>query len=92
MYKLIAANKRNTVLIMIGFIVLIGAIGFLFAWYFEDWGIAGGVFAVSVIYALFQYYFASKVAVAMTGANAGALPCGATDGSSLKLCSTLHST
>lgn len=69
MYKLIAANKRNTVLIMIGFIVLIGAIGFLFAWYFEDWGIAGGVFTVSVIYALFQYYFASKVAVAMTGAK-----------------------
>lgn len=69
MYKLIAANKRNTVLIMIGFIVLIGAIGFLFAWYFNDWTIAATVLFVSALYAIFQYFAASKLAVAMTGAK-----------------------
>ena len=69
MYKLIAANKRNTILVIIGFIIFIGAIGCLFAWYFEDWTIAAGVILISTIYALFQYFAASKLAVVMSGAK-----------------------
>lgn len=69
MYKLIAANKRNTVLIMIGFIIFIGAIGFLFAYVYNDWIIAAEVLIISAVYALFQYFAASKLAVAMTGAK-----------------------
>lgn len=69
MYKNIAANKRNTILIMIGFILLIAAIGFLIAYYYQDWGIGIGVLLIAGVYAVFQYFLASRLAVAMTGAK-----------------------
>lgn len=69
MYKNIAANKRNTVLIMIGFVLLIAAIGVLFAYAYRDWWIVAWVMGVAAAYALFQYFAASKLAVAMTGAK-----------------------
>lgn len=69
MYKNIAANKRNTVLIMFGFVVLIAAIGYAFALYYNDWTIASTVLIFATIYAIFQYFIASKLAVAMTGAR-----------------------
>lgn len=69
MYKNIAANKRNTVLIMIGFVVLIAAIGVLIAYAYNDWLIAAVIIAIAAIYATIQYFAASKLAVAMTGAK-----------------------
>ncbi len=69
MYKQIAANKRNTIIIIIGFIVLISAIGCAFAYAFNDWAVAIYVLVISSIYALIQYFLASKLAVAMTGAK-----------------------
>ena len=69
MYKLIAANKRNTILIMLGFIILIGAISYLFAYIYDDVSIAIWAVIISMIYAAFQYFAASKLAVAMTGAK-----------------------
>ena len=69
MYKQIAANKRNTVLIMIGFVVLISLIGCAFAYAFNDWYITIYVLVVSSIYAVIQYFLASSLAVAMTGAK-----------------------
>ena len=53
MYKNIAANKRNTVLIMIGFVLLIAAIGVLFAYAYRDWWIVAWVMGVAAAYALF---------------------------------------
>ncbi|MBR1802330.1 zinc metalloprotease HtpX [Candidatus Saccharibacteria bacterium] len=69
MYKQIAANKRNTVIIMIGFVMLISAIGCAFAYAFNDWYITVYVLVVSSIYALIQYFASTKLAVAMTGAK-----------------------
>ncbi len=69
MYKNIAANKRNTVLIMIGFVILIAAIGALIAYAYNDWIIAAVVLAIATLYAFIQYFAASKIAVAMTGAK-----------------------
>ncbi len=69
MYSAIAANKRNTVLIMAVFIGLIGAIGWAFAYVQGDISIAYGVVAVAAIYALIQYFLAAKLATAMTGAR-----------------------
>ena len=69
MYKQIAANKRNTILIMLFFIVLIGAIGGIFAYVFKDWFIELWILIVAIIYAVLQYFFASSIAVAMTGAK-----------------------
>ena len=56
-------------MLMFGFILLITAIGFLFAWYFDDYRITAHVLIIATVYALFQYFFASRLAVAMTGAK-----------------------
>lgn len=69
MYKQIAANKRNTVFIMIFFIMLITAIGWAVAYFMGDWWVAFWVFVVALIYAVIQYFAAASLAVAMTGAK-----------------------
>jgi len=69
MYKHIAANKRNTVLVMLGFIALITLIGALFAWLNDSWTLMIWFFVVATAYAVFQYFAAARLAVAMTGAK-----------------------
>jgi heat shock protein HtpX len=68
MYGAIAANKRNTVLIMIGFIVLIGIIGWVVSYIYNDTSIAYVVLVVALVYALIQYFAAGALSVASTGA------------------------
>lgn len=67
MYKHIAANKRNTILIMVGFVLLIGIISATFAYFFEDWTILIWVGLISFGYVLIQYFAAGRLAIAMTG-------------------------
>ena len=67
MYKHIAANKRNTILIMVGFVLFLGLIGALFAYLNNSWVVAAWFVGIAAIYALFQYFAASSLAVAMTG-------------------------
>lgn len=69
MYKQIAENKRRTVLIIIGFVVMIGAIAAAFAWAYNDPWIAVWTITVSIVYALIQYYSAASLAMMMTGAK-----------------------
>lgn len=69
MYKQIAENKRRTVLIIIGFVLMIGMISALFAWVYNDIWIAVWTTIVAIIYAVIQYYLSSSLAMAMTGAR-----------------------
>jgi heat shock protein HtpX len=69
MYSAIAANKRNTVIIMAVFVGLIGAIGWAVSYVNGDRSIAYWVIAVAAIYALIQYFTASKLALAINGAQ-----------------------
>lgn len=69
MYKQIAENKRKTIYIIIGFVIMIGTIASLFAWYYNDWFIAIWTIVIAFVYALFQYFFASSLTMAMTGAR-----------------------
>lgn len=69
MYKQIAANKRNTIIIMIIFVVLIALIGAAFAYAFNDWAITLYVLVVASIYAVIQYFLATSLTVLMTGAK-----------------------
>lgn len=69
MYKAIAANKRNTVIIMAVFVGIIAAVGYAVSLVYGDSSIAIWVIAGAAIYALIQYFVASKIAVAMTGAR-----------------------
>jgi heat shock protein HtpX len=69
MYKAIAANKRNTVLIMAVFVILISIIGFIVSVFYGNTRITYFVIGGAFIYALIQYFLASKLAIAMTGAH-----------------------
>ena len=69
MYNAIAANKRNTVIIMAVFIGIVGAIGWAVSYMYGDRSIAFWVIGVALVYALIQYFAASKLAVAISGAQ-----------------------
>lgn len=69
MYKAIAANKRNTLLIMAVFVGLISAIGWIVSLYFGNKSVLYWVIGGAAIYAFIQYFLASKLAIAMTGAE-----------------------
>lgn len=69
MYSSIAANKRNTVMIMALFVGLVGAIGWAISYVYGNQSIACWVIGAAAVYALIQYYAASKLALAMTGAR-----------------------
>jgi len=72
MYRAIGANKRNTWVIMVFFVILIGALG-----YAADLYISGGTgvvfFAVLIgatAYVVIQYYASGSQALSMAGAQA----------------------
>ena len=69
MYKQIAQNKRRTIIIMMAFVLMIGLIAALFAWVYDDIWIAVWTVVISIIYAAIQYFAASSLAMAMTGAR-----------------------
>ena len=69
MYKHIATNKRNTYFIIGGFVLFVTLIGVLFAWLNNSWVVAVWFFVIAIIYAAIQYFAASSLAVAMTGAK-----------------------
>jgi heat shock protein HtpX len=69
MYKAIATNKRNTVIIMAVFVGLITAIGWVVSYFFGNTSVTWWVLAGALIYALIQYFAAGSLAVAMTGAQ-----------------------
>jgi heat shock protein HtpX len=69
MYSAISANKRNTVIIMALFIGIVGAIGWAIGYINGNTSISLGVILVAAIYALIQYFVASKLAIMTTGAE-----------------------
>jgi heat shock protein HtpX len=69
MYSAIAANKRNTVLIIAIFVIVIGGLGVLVAWLYNSWAIAVVVFAIALAYAIFQYFVAGAETLALSGAQ-----------------------
>jgi len=69
MYKAIAANKRNTILIMAVFIGLIGAIGYVVSYFYGNTSITYWVLGIALVYAVIQYFAASSLALSMSGAH-----------------------
>ncbi|MEJ3404641.1 M48 family metalloprotease [Rathayibacter sp. YIM 133350] len=68
MYSAIARNKRNTVFIILFFLLIIGGLGALAAYVYNSATIAVVVIVGAALYALVQYFFAASQAVLMTGA------------------------
>ena len=69
MYRAIAKNKRNTVFIIILFLLIIGGLGALAAWVYNDVSIVIITVVISLGYALFQYFAASSQALSLSGAR-----------------------
>lgn len=69
MYSAIAANKRNTLLIMALFVGLIGAIGWVLGAANGEMSITYWVLGVTLVYAFIQYFIAGKLATSVTGAK-----------------------
>ena len=68
MYSAIAANKRNTVFILLFFVVIIGGLGWLASYIYGDITITFWVIAIASLYALIQYWAAGSQALSMSGA------------------------
>jgi heat shock protein HtpX len=68
MYSAIAANKRNTIIIMLVFLVIIGGLGWFAAYMYGDINIAIFTVVIAAAYAWFQYYLAGSQALSMAGA------------------------
>ena len=68
MYSAIARNKRNTVMIMVVFVLIIGGLAALAGYIYRDWMITAWVAVGAAAYAWFQYYLASSQALSMAGA------------------------
>ena len=70
MYNAIAANKRNTILVMAAFVGIIGAIAWVVSYiYGGNTSIFYITLVVAAVYALIQYFAASRLAIAMPGAQ-----------------------
>lgn len=69
MYRNIAKNKRNTVFIIILFILIIGGLGALAALIYQDVSIVVITLVVAIAYAVFQYFAASSQALSLSGAR-----------------------
>jgi heat shock protein HtpX len=68
MYKAIAANKRNTVIIIGLFVALLTAIAVWWGNYSGNGSSAFWIIGFVLLYTLFQYFMAGSLAVAMSGA------------------------
>ena len=67
MYRAIAKNKRNTVFIILLFVLIIGALGWLAGLVYNSWTITITTLVIATIYAVIQYFAASRLAVSMAG-------------------------
>jgi len=66
-YSAIARNKRNTVLIVLVFLLIIGALGFLGGYLAGNVSIGVVVLVVALGYAVLQYFLAARQATAIAG-------------------------
>lgn len=69
MYNAVSQNKRNTVLIMSVFVIIIGIIGVFIGVVADSYSLSLIIFICAILYAWLQYFIAGKLAMAMTGAQ-----------------------
>ncbi|TXN31145.1 M48 family metalloprotease [Lacisediminihabitans profunda] len=67
MYRAIAKNKRNTVFIILLFIVIIGGLGWLAGAIYGSPAITIWTLVIATVYAVIQYFAASRLAISISG-------------------------
>jgi heat shock protein HtpX len=70
-YEQIAANKRKTVLLILGAFVLLGAVGYVLGWWIWRTGPAGAVIAlvVAAVMSIASYRYGDRIVLASTRAK-----------------------
>ncbi|WP_369000161.1 M48 family metalloprotease [Candidatus Nanosynbacter sp. TM7-074] len=69
MYNAVSQNKRNTILIMSVFVIIIGVIGLFIGAATDSYSLALIIFICAILYAWLQYFIADKLSMMMTGAQ-----------------------
>lgn len=67
MYSAIRQNKINTFIIMMLFVIIIGAMGYAVGAYVDNMTVPVVTIGIALLYALIQYFAASRLAVSMAG-------------------------
>lgn len=68
MYRAIAANKRNTIFIILGFVGLLGGLAYAWGQYSGNGSSVIPIILFVIGYTVFQYFASTSIAVAMSGA------------------------
>jgi heat shock protein HtpX len=70
MYRAVSANKRNTIIIMSIFFVIIAGLAWVSAVYLDGgWSVSLLIFAIAISYAVFEYFLAGRIAMSVNGAQ-----------------------
>jgi heat shock protein HtpX len=69
MYTQITANKRNSILLVLGFLAIVAGLDYVFARAFGQPSFFGPILVVAVIYAFITYFFSAQIALGMAGAQ-----------------------
>jgi len=69
MYTQIAQNKRNSIFLVIGFVVLVGGLDYVFARAFNQPSFFVPILIGAILYAFITYFFSSQITLAMSGAQ-----------------------
>ena len=69
MYSQISSNKRRTVIIMLVFLLFVGALAWIFGAYLGNPNDAYVILAIGALYAVIMYYAGSRSALAVNGAQ-----------------------
>lgn len=69
LYTQIAANKRRTAFFIIGFIILISAIGYLFSVVYNNYLILAAAVFIAVSQSLISYYYSDSITLAISHAR-----------------------
>jgi heat shock protein HtpX len=68
MYSEIAANKRKTIFLMLGFILIVGLLATVVALYYNNFFITGFTLTFAVIYMIWSYFGSASAALSMNNA------------------------
>ena len=69
LYQERSANIRRTWLLMLGFLLMVIAIGYTISWYYQTSAILYGAVAFAFLMNFWSYWFSDRVVLSMTGAH-----------------------
>jgi heat shock protein HtpX len=67
MYNAIAKNKRNTTLIILGFILFFSAVSAYVGYLMNNYWVSVGIISFVVVFTMVQYFYAGRMAMGLAG-------------------------